>query len=237
MFRKQIFDGKGDEEGFSILRKYLASVVSRDGITHTLVANSILLQFHIIYNTYGKSHVLAHMQRATNKGSFTTALIQVKDKLDENLFRKLLIMVDTTFAIQYQNDIVHHQVTANKNLPYHNRDSTKFVSICGHEGCTNTATKKCNSCKLIGYCPREYQVASWKVHKKNCKTEPKMISTKKVEAAIDVARRVPNPVLLQQEYLLEQNPNCNYVIVMPSGKKDTGVQIDQLWVSYLAIFG
>jgi hypothetical protein len=226
VIRKQIFDGKGDAEGFSTLRKDLAGVVSRDGITHTLVANSILLQFHIIFNIYGESHVLTQMQRATNKESFTTALIRVKDKLDENLFRQLLIMVDSAFAIQYQNDIVHHQVAANDNLPYHNRDSTKSVFICGHEGCTDTATKKCNRCKLVGYCSRECQVASWKVHKKNCKTKPKMINTKKVEAATDVARQAPNPVLVQQEYLLRQNPNCNYVIVMPSGKKDTGVQID-----------
>ena len=225
LIRKQIFDGKGDKEGFSILRKDLAGVVSRDDITHAVVANSIGLQFYIIFNIYGESHVLTQMQRATNKESFTMALVRVEARLDENLFRQLLLMVDSTFAIQYQ-DIVHDQVTANSTLPYHNRDSTKSVFICGHEGCTNTATKKCNRCKLVGYCSRECQVASWKIHKKNCKTKPKIINTKKVEAATDVARQAPNPVLVQQEYLLEQRPNCSYVIVMPSGKQDTGVQID-----------
>ena len=54
----------------------------------------------------------------------------------------------------------------------------------------------------------------------------KIINTKKVEAATDVARQAPNPVLVQQERLLKQSPNCSYVIVMPSGNKYTGVQLD-----------
>ena len=61
------------------------------------------------------------------------------------------------------------------------------------------------------------------IHKKSC--IPKSPKSVKVNAAAEAARRAPDPALLKQDYLLADNPGVEYVIVMPSGNKDTGVQM------------
>ena len=217
VIRKQIFEGKDDETGFNTLRSNLANVVSRDDITHTLVANSILMQIHILRNIYGEDHILTQLERASSKDSFTNALFQVQDRLDENLFRQFLMMVDSSkFYSLYQNDSLRVPCPANK------RGGIQSVFVCDRDGCTNPGHERCSRCKFVAYCSKECQVASWPVHKRNCK--PKKVRTKKVDAAAKVARQALNPVLVRQNQLLKKNPNVDYVIVS-SGNRDTGVQI------------
>lgn len=51
------------------------------------------------------------------------------------------------------------------------------------------------------------------------------LDSQKVSTAAKAARGIASPALLAQEKLLETNPGVDYVIVLPTGSQDVGVQL------------
>ena len=189
-----------------------------------MIANSILLQTHVLVNIYDMDRAMEIMSRSSDQESFDRALIRVKNELDDNVFQYLRFVICS--ASIPQDDVPQAAVSLHERLPHQNRESNKSVFVCGREGCSNKnngSLKLCSGCKLVGYCSKDCQKASWKEHRKSCK--PKSTDSKKITASAKAARRAPDPALLTQDFLLAENPGEDYIIVFPDDNDDTGVQI------------
>jgi hypothetical protein len=79
----------------------------------------------------------------------------------------------------------------------------------------------------VSYCTKECQVSDWKAgHKQKCKTSKKQTSNSAgVAAAAEAARQRGSPALQAQDKLLASNPGVAYIVVMPSGNDDMGLNL------------
>jgi hypothetical protein len=217
--RKIIFRGRDAKRGFTDLRSDLAHLVeSRTDLVPQAVVNCIMLQLHVLGTLYGEDEAMAIMGQAPNKQAFERALTRVRSAFGEpqfQMFRMLLGCSTTT-----------DEMTQAGQVPY--APAKGQVIRCERKGCNEPGTNRCARCQLINYCSRECQVADWKTggHKQVCKNKKSAaVDERKVQAAAVVAREKASPALLYQEQLLAQNPGIDYVIILPSGNQDVGVQL------------
>lgn len=216
--RNCIFQDDNDEEGFISLRKDLVNVVSRNDAKVQLVANSVLLQQHILVELYGDyDKAMSILVQAGDKHPFGEALKRMKDKLGPQLYMNLnVIIYGDKIPLHYRMNVPEPQQLSHKN-----RDSSNPVYPCGRNGCNNPGKQRCGRCKLVVYCSKECQRAHWAEHKQSCRSISS-VNKSKVKAAETAARLSKSPALIEQDRLLAENPQVNYVIVMPSGKMDVG---------------
>jgi len=212
LIRRYIFQGLDDYQGFLKLHDDLAGILSRaSGPQPQLVANSIILQRHIIRTIYDVDHVATLMGSAPKQRVFEMALLQVKDSFDHSMYQSFRLML----GCDENGDM--------QQLPGTNSKPTRRVYICANDDCQESTDRRCTRCYCVGYCTRKCQVAHWKKHKQVCKSKPKPVEDAKVAESADSVRSVASPALIRQDELLKENPNLHYVIDLPSGKHNIGV--------------
>ena len=190
----------------------MAEILSRESDPKPQhVANSILLQRHVLRTIYGDYRGFALMATAPRKMIFEWALLHVRGCFDQDIYQSFRHMMGCDMD------------TPMPQLPERNFNVEQPVYVCGNENCRKPTHKRCSKCKCVGYCSRECQVADWKRHKKVCSS--KTAKDAKVTESADSVRRVASPALMRQEQLLKENPSCDYVKVLPSGRHDIGVSL------------
>ena len=221
-----IFRGKGYDKGFKQLRKDLANLVSaRTDLVFQAVANAILVQrsvLRLVHSTDTDAKVCDIMESASNKEVFDKALLRHTKHIDPNTLQTLRGMLGVQLTAA--------EVEKARNLPMENLLRHKKEEVrCDNKGCDKAGKLRCISCKLVNYCSRECQKAAWKGgHKKVCKKYSSKETTgqtsfKEDAAAVNKARTRKTPALLHQESYWADNPNFDYVIILPGGNRDNAV--------------
>ncbi|CAB9498505.1 expressed unknown protein [Seminavis robusta] len=216
MIQRHVYRHESFNDGFLELRDDLATLLSSHGNNPKpqMVANAILVQWELVGTVAGRDMAPSILGSAPQRDVFEQAVLRVRDQLDPMVVLHLL---------QRLGSCDSDTTVRSSSSP----SAPRAVYVCGNGGCRKKTTKRCDQCKCVGYCSRECQVADWKAgHKKVCnKSKSKKQNDKKIGAAAAETRDVTSPALAKQNELLQKNPGFDYVIVLPEGKHDMGVQL------------